>query len=174
VLDGEWNKASLSSSTGSGSGVVVPGRGIYLNNMLGEDDLVGEHEPVPGRRLTSMMAPTIALGRAGKPRLVLGSAGSARLRGAIMQVAVNVLRYRLDVEAAIDAPRIHLEPPLVHCEGGHERAALAGLEALGYELVRWRDCNLYFGGVAAVERRPGGRLAAAGDPRRGGAGMVVE
>jgi len=120
-----------------------------------------------------MMAPTIALSAAGGPRLVLGSAGSARLRGAIMQVAVNVLGHGLGVAQAIDAPRIHLEGPVLHCEGGHDPEALARLSALGYGLVGWRRRNLYFGGAAAVEVLRGGRRAAAGDPRRGGAGLVV-
>ena len=48
VIDGEGNAASLSTSTGSGSGVIVPGTGIYLNNMLGEYDLVGGRA-VPAR-----------------------------------------------------------------------------------------------------------------------------
>ena len=43
----------------------------------------------------------------------------------------------------------------------------------GWETVRWAGRNLFFGGVAAVERRPDGTLAAAGDPRRGGHGIVV-
>ncbi len=173
MLDAEGNAASLSSSTGSGSGVIVPGTGIYLNNMLGEYDLVGPRAPRPGRRLTSMMAPTIALDEAGAPRLVVGSAGSARLRGAIMQIVVNVLGLGLGVAAAIEAPRHHLAEPLLHCEGGHVRRALAGLSARGYELVAWRRRNLFFGGVAAVEVLPGGERAAAGDPRRGGAGVLV-
>jgi gamma-glutamyltranspeptidase len=62
----------------------------------------------------------------------------------------------------------------VHCEGGHDPAELERLEARGYELVRWRDRNLFFGGAAAVEVRPDGELHAAGDPRRGGHGIVVE
>ena len=45
---------------------------------------------------------------------------------------------------------------------------------MGWELVRWRRRNLYFGGAAAVEVRPDGSLHAAGDARRGGAGIVVE
>jgi hypothetical protein len=61
----------------------------------------------------------------------------------------------------------------VHCEGGSEPAELDRLEALGYELVRWRRRNLYFGGASAVEMLPDGSLAAAGDPRRGGHGIVV-
>jgi gamma-glutamyltranspeptidase/glutathione hydrolase len=173
VIDGEGNAAALSTSTGSGSGVFVPGTGIYLNNMLGEFDLVGGTTPRPGIRLTSMMAPTIALARDGSPRLVVGSAGSARLRGAIMQIVVNVLRHGLGVEDAIGAPRVHVDEPHVHCEGGHDPEELDKLAARGYDVVRWRRRNLFFGGAAAVEVLPDGAAAAAGDPRRGGAGILV-
>jgi gamma-glutamyltranspeptidase/glutathione hydrolase len=158
----------LSASLGSGSGVVVPGTGIHLNNMLGEADLAGHARP--GQRLTSMMAPSVVL-REGRPRLVLGSAGSARLRGAILQVVANVVGRGLSVEEAVDAPRVHAEDGVVHCED----AAVADLlESHGRRVVRFRRRNLYFGGVNAVELLPNGSLAAAGDPRRGGAGVVVE
>jgi gamma-glutamyltranspeptidase/glutathione hydrolase len=173
VMDADGNAAALSSSTGAGSGVVVPGTGIHMNNMLGEYDLQpGGPEPAPGTRLTSMMAPSI-VSVSGEPRLVLGSAGSARLRGAVMQVIVNVIGHRMGVDEAIVSPRVHVDEPHVHAEGGHDPAALDELERAGYDIVRWRDRNLFFGGVAAVERRPDGTLAAAGDPRRGGHGMVV-
>src|SRR3954447_15842863 len=149
AVDDAGNAASLSSSTGSGSGVIVPGTGLHLNNMLGEYDLVAGAPAEPGWRLTSMMAPTIVLGETG-PRLVVGSAGSVRLRGAIMQVVANVVAHGLDVGAAIDEPRIHLEGPHVHCEGGFDPDTLARLEAGGYDLVRWRRRTLYFGGTNAV------------------------
>jgi gamma-glutamyltranspeptidase/glutathione hydrolase len=171
AIDERGNAASLSASAGSGSGVIVPGTGIHLNNMLGEYDLRGPTRP--GGRLTSMMAPSIVLRRS-RPRLVVGSAGSARLRGAIMQVIVNVVEHSLGVEDAIDAPRVHLDEQHLHCEGGADPAELDALEARGYDLVRWRRRNLYFGGVSAVEVGPGGSLAAAGDPRRGGDGIVVD
>ncbi len=170
VVDGEGNAASLSASAGSGSGVIVPGTGIHLNNMLGEYDLRGPARA--GARLTSMMAPSLVVER-GRPRLVVGSAGSVRLRGAILQAIVNVLDHGLGVEEAITAPRVHLEEQELHCEGGAEPAELDRLEAMGYRLVRWRRRNLYFGGVSAVELRRDGSLAAAGDPRRGGHGIVV-
>ncbi|HZQ65697.1 MAG TPA: gamma-glutamyltransferase [Gaiellaceae bacterium] len=170
VVDGEGNAASLSASAGSGSGVIVPGTGIHLNNMLGEYDLRGPARA--GARLTSMMAPSLVVER-GRPRLVVGSAGSVRLRGAILQAIVNVLDHGLGVEEAITAPRVHLEEQELHCEGGAEPAELDRLEAMGYRLVRWRRRNLYFGGVSAVELRRDGSLAAAGDPRRGGHGVVV-
>ena len=166
VVDVEGNAASLSVSTGGGgSGVVVPDTGIHLNNMLGELDLM-LGAPRPGQRLTSMMAPSLVLER-GRPRLVLGSAGSNRLRGAIMQVAVNVLAHRMDVATAIAAPRVHLEEGVLHLEPPLEPGRAP------YEASRWRTRNLFFGGVAAVERLADGTLAAAGDPRRGGAGVVV-
>jgi gamma-glutamyltranspeptidase/glutathione hydrolase len=90
-----------------------------------------------------------------------------------MQVVANVVVHGLDVGSAIDAPRIHLEGRHVHCEGGFDPDVLTTLEADGYDLVRWRRRNLYFGGTNAVEVRPDGMLAAAGDARRGGDGLVV-
>lgn len=174
VVDADGNAASLSISTGAGSGVIVPGTAIHLNNMVGEYDLVETGvELVPRRRMTSMMAPAVAL-EDGRPRLVIGSAGSLRLRGAILQVIVNVLGHGLEVEDAIVRPRVHLDGDDVHCEGGHEPEELDRLEALGHTVTRWRGMNLYFGGASAVELRADGTLAAAGDPRRGGDGIVVE
>ena len=168
VVDAEGNAAALSNSTGSGSGVVVPGTGLQLNNMLGEFELTrGER---PGGRMTSGMSPSVALAD-GRVRLVLGSAGSLRLRNAVFQVTVNVLAHGLPVDEAIARPRLHPEGEVVHAEGGHDPAVL---DALPYLLVRWRERNLFFGGVSAVERLPDGALAAAGDPRHGGHGIVVE
>jgi gamma-glutamyltranspeptidase/glutathione hydrolase len=160
VVDGDGNVASYSSSLGSGSGVVVPGTGIHLNNMLGEADLaVGS--TLPGERLTSMMAPSLVL-LDRRPRLVVGSAGSNRLRGAILQVVNNVVSRGMDVRAAVDAPRVHYEAGETHAEPGADFSPVA-------DPVRWRDRNLFFGGVNAVEVLADGALAAAGDPRRGGA-----
>lgn len=159
VVDARGDAASLSCSLGSGSGIVVAGTGIHLNNMLGERDLIASARP--GERLTSMMAPSVVLA-GGRPRLVVGSAGSERLRGAILQVVANVVGRGMGVGEAVDAPRVHLDGDVVHAEPGLDGA------------VRWRERNLYFGGVSAVEVRADGSLAAAGDPRRGGAGMVVE
>jgi gamma-glutamyltranspeptidase/glutathione hydrolase len=160
VVDADGNVASYSSSLGSGSGVVVPGTGIHLNNMLGEADLaVGS--TLPGERLTSMMSPSLVLAD-GRPRLVVGSAGSNRLRGAILQVVNNVVSRDMDVRAAVDAPRVHYEAGETHAEPGADASPAT-------EIVEWRDRNLFFGGVSAVEVLLDGTLAAAGDPRRGGA-----
>ena len=174
VVDAHGNAASLSASTGCGSGVIVPGTGIHMNNMLGEEDLnPSGREGSPGNRLTSMMAPSIVL-EEGRPRLVVGSAGSIRLRAAILQFVVNVLDHGLTVREAIEAPRVHLEGEALQVEGGIGPDTTAQLESAGYEVVRWSGLNLYFGGASAVGLGAEGELEAAGDPRRGGAGAVVE
>jgi len=167
AVDGAGNAASLSCSLGSGSGIVVPGTGLHLNNMLGEIHLAGDERP--GARFGSLMAPSLLL-QGGRPRLVVGSAGSSRLHGAILQVVANVAARGLEVGEAVEAPRIHVEEGIVHCE---DPGAADELEAAGYAVVRWRERNLFFGGVSAVEIREDGSVAGAGDPRRGGGAVVV-
>jgi gamma-glutamyltranspeptidase/glutathione hydrolase len=170
VIDEPGTAVGLSMTLGSGSGVFRGGS--QLNNMLGELDVIGPEPRPAGERLPSMMTPTLVL-EDGEPRLVLGSAGSVRLAGAIAQVAWRVLGGE-PVGEAIAAPRVHAEETTAHVEGGWPDDEIAALEALGvWDVVRWSDRNLFFGGVSAVERRPDGTLAAAGDPRRGGHGVVV-
>jgi gamma-glutamyltranspeptidase/glutathione hydrolase len=74
------------------------------------------------------------------------------------------------VNAAVDAPRVHFEDGAVQAEPGIDEAALERLAERGYEIVRWADFNVFFGGVHAVARDPArGELVGAGDARRGGA-----
>jgi gamma-glutamyltranspeptidase/glutathione hydrolase len=163
--------ASVTCSNGTGSGVLVPRTGVHVNNMLGEEDLnpVGFHRIPPGRRVSSMMAPTMAL-RDGEVLLGLGSAGSNRIRSAILQVAVNVLEAGMDAGDAVRAGRIHFEAGAVQAEPEVAPASLDGLDARGVQVVRWKRQNLFFGGCQAVARDPAsGELSGGGDPRRGGA-----
>ena len=172
VLDGAGGACSVTCSNGEGAGIVVPGTGIHLNNMLGEQDLnpLGFHQFPPGRRLPSMMAPTVVL-RDGAPELVLGSAGSNRIRSAILQTIVAVLDHGMSAAAAVRAPRVHYEDGVVYAEPGVE---VDSLEADGHGIARFRGLNLFFGGVQAVEHDPStGTFSGGGDPRRGGAAVVA-
>ena len=76
VMDADGGCATVTCSNGTSSGVVVPGTGMHLNNMMGEEDLNpgGFHEHPPGERVPSMMAPTVVV-RDGQPEMALGSAG---------------------------------------------------------------------------------------------------
>ena len=172
VLDGSGMACSVTCTNGEGSGVVVPGTGIHLNNMMGEEDLspLGFFSHPPGRRLPSMMAPTMVLAD-GMPELVLGSAGSNRIRSALLQVIAGALDGGLGIGAAVQAPRVHFEDGVVFAEPG---IPLQDLEAAGFSIARFRAPNLFFGGVQAVAREAAsGALTGAGDPRRGGAAVVV-
>jgi gamma-glutamyltranspeptidase/glutathione hydrolase len=173
VLDREGRACAVTCTNGEGSGLVVPGTGIHVNNVMGEQDLnpLGFFAFPPGRRMPSMMAPTVVLGTGGEVELVLGSAGSNRIRSAILQVIVGVVDHGLRAQDAVLAPRLHFEDGLVYAEPGVDADAL---RATGRRLVAFRDRNLFFGGVQAVERdRHSGTLSGAGDPRRGGAAVAA-
>ena len=169
AIDGSGMAAALSSTLGSGSGVFRGG--AQLNNMLGELDVVGVGPHEPGARLASMLTPTLVLDD-GSPRLVGGSAGSVRLAGAIAQVVWSAVGRSIPLAEAIDAPRLHVDGSTVHLEGGWDDSVARGLGD-DWDVVEWSGRNLFFGGVQAVARSREGVLTAAGDPRRGGAGVVV-
>ena len=172
VIDADGRACSVTCSNGEGSGIVVPGTGIHLNNMLGEHDLnpLGFHRHPPGRRMPSMMSPTVVM-TGGRPEVALGSGGSNRIRSAILQTMLAVVDGGLEIAQAVEAPRLHFEEGVVYAEPG---ANLSGLAEAGHVISRFAAPNLFFGGVAAVRRDPAtGELSGAGDPRRGGAFEVV-
>jgi gamma-glutamyltranspeptidase / glutathione hydrolase len=168
VIDREGRACGVTCTNGEGAGLVVPGTGIHVNNIMGEQDLnpLGFFRFPPGRRMPSMMAPTAVVDDHGEVELVLGSAGSNRIRSAILQVIVGAVDHRLAAHEAVLAPRVHFEDGLVYAEPGD---GLDELREAGRQIVAFRSRNLFFGGVQAVERDPAtGELSGAGDPRRGG------
>ena len=170
AVDGDGMCASVTCSNGTGSGLIVPGTAIHLNNMMGEQDLnpLGFHLTDPGARMPSMMSPTVVL-RDGELFAGLGSAGSNRIRSAVLQTIVGLVGRGEAPQRAVDAPRVHFESGALQAEPGVDAEVLAHLEAAGLEVVRWQQRNLFFGGVQAVARGADGSWAGAGDPRRGGA-----
>jgi gamma-glutamyltranspeptidase / glutathione hydrolase len=131
-----------------GVGLVAEGTGVLLNNEL--DDftaapgasnafgLVGYEAnlPGPGKRPLSSMSPTIVL-KDGKPVLVTGTPGGSRIISAVLQIVVDVIDYRMDVAAAVAAPRVHHQwmPDRVLVERGFSKEVLDGLKAKGHEVI---------------------------------------
>ncbi|HEX7917353.1 gamma-glutamyltransferase, partial [Rudaea sp.] len=131
-----------------GVGLVADGIGVLLNNEL--DDftaapgasnafgLVGfeANLPGPGKRPLSSMSPTIVL-KDGKPVLVTGSPGGSRIISAVTQIIVDVIDYKMDIAAAVAAPRIHHQwlPDEVRIEKGFPDEVLAELRAKGHKPV---------------------------------------
>lgn len=179
VADAEGNLASLTASNGEGCGFVVPGSGVMMNNMLGEQDLNpgGFHRWAPGTRLASMMCPTLARLADGS-EIACGTGGSNRIRGAVLQVLLNLCGFGMPLERAITTPRLHVEGARLSFESGLDDAAAAALVKAWPDHEVWPDLSLFFGGVHAVRRWPeeaagqgvgGSAFDGAGDPRRGGA-----
>ncbi len=167
VVDEHNNAASITTSNGEGCGYIIPGVGVMLNNMLGEEDLNphGFHQHSPGVRLSSMMSPTIVK-RGGIPELILGSGGSNRLRTAIMQCIVKSLDYRMPIDDAINSGRLHYELGRLDMEPGYATGEINALKGK-FDLTFWEETNMFFGGAHAVTKS-GDKMSGAGDKRRGG------
>lgn len=173
VIDARGNIASMTVSNGEGCGDIIPGTGIMLNNMLGEEDLNprGFHRWNENQRMSSMMAPSLLL-KSDRTMLAMGSGGSNRIRSALLQVIINLLDFAMDVERAVYSPRIHLEGNKLSVEGGFKAAEVEKLLSHYPDNQIWKDMNLFFGGVHTVMLDHSG-FSGAGDPRRGGLSRVV-
>jgi len=163
VIDEKGNAVSVTTTNGEGSGHVISSSGIMLNNMMGEEDLNphGWFAWDEGIRLPSMMAPTAVL-KDGHPELILGSAGSNRIRSAITSTIINNLEYGMNLDKSINSPRIHFEKGVVCVEPNLDITIRNELER-HYKLQYFDSLNIFFGGVQAVN----GNLEGGCDSRRG-------
>ncbi len=171
AADQDGAVCSITTSTGYGSGVVVPGTGIMLNNMLGELELLPNGPAVlrPGDRLPSNMTPMVAT--RGKAAIAIGAAGADRIGPAIAQVWRGVASRGEPADVAIEAPRFHIR-------AAHADAVLdyePGFEPRGVSLPLhpFDGLHMYFGGVQVAGLRSDGTLDGGGDPRRGGTTAVA-
>ncbi len=170
VVDAAGTAVSLTTSAGESAGFVVPGTGVIANNLMGEADLhpKGFHTRPAGQRIPTMMTPTLVL-RDGRIRFVLGTGGSTRIRSAILQVLTNLIDRGMPLQAAVDAPRIHLEDGVLQCEKEIPARCLEDLAGWGWKVNHWPQKSIYFGGTHSVEWKAEGELVGAGDSRRAGA-----
>ena len=173
VVDAAGNLAAVSLSNGEGCGRLLPGTGIMLNNMLGEQDLNprGFHAWPEGVRLASMMAPSLAFLDDGRIA-ALGSGGSNRIRTAVLQVLLNLIDFDRPARSAVDAPRLHVEGGQANLEAGFPVDAVEAARREAARLTTWPPRNLFFGGVHVAVRNRDGSFDSAGDPRRSGVGVT--
>lgn len=169
AVDADGLACSITASAGYGCGAMVEGTGFWLNNSLGEIDLLskGVSQLQPGSRLASNMAPTIARRHNSGEVLAIGSPGASRITTAIVQVLTNFARRKLELAEAVSHPRLHVElaaqPGRIAFEPGLPVVPLHGLVPRPFD-----GPSMYFGGVQAVHRSPTGTLRGIADARRGG------
>jgi len=169
VADNDGNVAAMTISNGEGCGTIIPGTGIMLNNMLGEEDLnVGGFLNWPlNTRMSSMMSPGIMVSPDGDVT-GFGSGGSNRIRSAIMQFLANMALFDMNISDAVMAPRLHLEGDKLDLEPDFTSDTLKALEDVYPSSKTWPAPNMFFGGVHAIQRNQRGGVTGAADHRRGG------
>jgi len=172
VVDAQGNVVALTQSINSffGSGIVVTGRGILLNNHLADfDPRPGRPNSIaPGRRPTSSIAPTLVL-KDGKPFMTLGTPGATRIVSALAQIIINVVDFGMAMDDAIEAPRIHSLGKTLHAEGRIPADVIEALKAMGHTIKMYPDFDNYFGGAQGILiDTKARRLTGGADSRRDG------
>ena len=168
AVDSDGLACAITASAGYGSGVMISGTGLWLNNSLGEIELhpQGLRGLRPGMRLTSNMAPTIAKHKNGTV-MAIGSPGASRITTAIVQVLLNFIHLEMSLAEAIAYPRLHIEIvediPTISFEAG-----LPVEPSEEFTIRQFSQLSMYFGGVQAALGNPTLGLLAAADPRRAG------
>ena len=149
VVDSEGNAVAVTYTLngGFGNGITVPGLGFLLNNEM--DDFAskpgtanmfglvqGEVNAIaPGKRPLSSMTPTI-VEKDGKLFMTAGAPGGSRISTAVLQVILNVLDFGMNVQDAIDAPRVHhqWQPDKLSLERAISPDTVALLKSRGYDV----------------------------------------
>jgi gamma-glutamyltranspeptidase / glutathione hydrolase len=158
-----------------GSHIVVGGAGFLLNNEMDDFSakpgvpnayglLGGEANKIAaGKRMLSSMSPTVVK-KDGKNFLVTGSPGGSRIITTTLQVILNVIDHHLNIQAAVNAPRIHHQwlPDEIRIEEGISPDTTALLERLGHKVVQ----KSAMGAIQSIMIDPGGILYGGADPRR--------
>ncbi len=187
VIDAEGNAVALTTTVNLqfGSGVVVPGTGILLNDEMDDFDAApgarnafgleggAANLPAPGKRPLSSMAPTLVFGPDGTVLLAVGSPGGSTIPSTVAWAILRVLDAGLPLDEALGAPRIHHQwrPDVIVAEpGALQDATRRALEARGH---RVEEIAAPFGNPQAVRLDPStGWREGASEPRYDGRAAV--
>ncbi len=153
IIDEHGNIVALTQSINNffGSGIVVPGTGILLNDHLSDfDDDPGKPNSIaPYKRPTSSIAPTIIL-KDGKPFMSLGTPGGTRIISALAQIIMNVIDFGMSMDDAIEAPRVHCLTKILHVEGRIDQQVIETLKSMGHKIELHPNFDNYFGGAQGI------------------------
>ena len=179
VMDSAGNAVSntYTLNFSYGTGIVAAGTGILLNNEMDDFSskpgtpnayglIGGEANAIqPGKRPLSSMTPTLVF-KAGKPILATGSPGGSRIITTTLQLLLNVLDHKMNMDSATRAPRIHHQwlPDWLEVEPGFKAETLLALAEKGHLVVETKP----FGSTQSILRTKKGFYGAS-DPRKPGA-----
>ncbi|WP_052465434.1 gamma-glutamyltransferase [Thermotoga profunda] len=179
VVD-KWGNAVAFTQTLSsffGSGNVVPGTGIILNNEMANFSTSGPNALAPGRRPRTTIAPTIVLRPNGDLLMVVGTPGASRILSTLSQMIVNVIDFGYSIDQAMKLPKFCSYDTYtdLKIEGGFPEETIKILEKYyGYKLELYPELDLFFGGPNCVYKQEDGIYIGVGSFRRQGAAAVPE
>ena len=178
VADAQGNVVSTTYTLGAdfGSGVMIDGTGILLNNQMNNFEHEGAYEAqkagkpaplnamAPGKRMLSTMMPTMAF-KDGKPWLVIGTPGGSTIITTMAQLVVNVIDFKLNIDEATHQPRIYQgASDGLRVEPNFNPDTVAALKRMGHKITS--DETMGSAQSIMIEN---GRYLGAADPRRPGA-----
>ena len=160
---------------GFGSGVVVPGTGISLQNRgHGFTTQAGHaNEVAPRKRPSHTIIPAFAMNADGTPQMAFGVMGGPMQSQGHLQMALRVLRYGQNPQAAADAPRWRVTGGKgVAVEPAFDAEVVAALRARGHEVTVEEGHGVFAFGGAQLVLRDGDHYIGGSDPRKDG-GVVA-
>ncbi|MDF2180003.1 gamma-glutamyltransferase [Aliiglaciecola sp. CAU 1673] len=171
IIDKQGNAVSMTTSIEMAFGSALMVDGFMLNNQITDFSFVPEvnGKPVlnriePGKRPRSSMTPTMVFDKDGKLYLAIGSPGGSRIINYVAQTLIGVLDWKLDIQQAINLPRVTDRNDYTALERGTEIESLApALESMGHK-VQIIDLNSGLHGIMIKD----GTLVGGADPRREG------
>jgi len=173
VADAAGNVVTTTQTINSlfGARFIVPGTGMIPNDYMSNfDPRPGNALSIaPGKRVTTSMSPIMAL-KDGKVRYALGLPGGRKIFPSALQAILNLIDHGMELQEAVEAPRIWTEGPALEVEHGIPADVREGLEARGHRLVRMPTVA---GGMNAIKFEDDGAMTAAACWRADGAAMAM-
>jgi gamma-glutamyltranspeptidase/glutathione hydrolase len=161
VSDGQGNVVCTTQTINSlfGARFIVPGTGMIPNNYMNNyDPRRGNALSIaPGKRVTTSMSPMMAV-RDGKVRYALGLPGGRKIFPSALQALINLIDHGMELQEAVEAPRVWTEGPVLEVEHGIPDSVRQGLEARGHEL---QVMPTVAGGMNAIEFHDDGSMTGA-------------
>ncbi len=177
IIDDQGTMVSVTKTINHffGSGIVVPGTGILMNDEIADFsfDPSSPNFIEPGKRPLSSMSPTLIL-KEGKAYGAIGTPGGKRIIATVPWVISQIIDHGMDLQTAIESPRIaQYERGALKLEGGIAGETVETLKSMGHEVTVRKENDLYFGGVQGVVYLENGDLHGGADPRRDGSAIGV-
>lgn len=173
IVDKWGNMVAMTNTVSDffGNSITVEGCGFFMNNgAFNFSKTYTSNQPHPGQKVRSSISPTLIFNPNGTPLATLGTPGAARIPITVTQIVSNVVDFGMDMQEAIDAPRIFQNYNTgLSIEGHMDPMTVYTMKKKGHDVAERGKLDYFFGGVQGVKIDPAtGELHGAADPRRDG------